>query len=269
MVFIGVAALVGLVTLGFALPARPYHPHHEPSRPGGPQPFLPDLPEPVARHFHDTIGDSPPQISTAVVWGRARIYLRGIWLPARFKVWYRPGHSFFRAFELTFYTRPFLRGNDSFLQGRGLYEIGGEIETGESIDQDEALALWSEAVWMPSVFVHYHEIRWEPVDDFTARLIIPLKGIDPDCPDKLDEDAALLAHFDPETGCMTHLSTMRRRTCGSPKESWRSDLLAWKRFDGLLIPSRIAIAWGESGSPWCYWNVDGVAYNVDVSEKLR
>jgi hypothetical protein len=28
------------------------------------------------------------------------------------------------------------------------------------------------------------------------------------------------------------------------------------------------VAWGEAGSPWIYLTLDGVAYNVNVSDQL-
>ena len=77
-----------------------------------------------------------------------------------------------------------------------------------------------------------------------------------------------MAHFDPLNGRMTHLSALRYSEESEEKEPWRVDLLAWKNFHGLLIPDQIAVAWGESGSPWSFWNVDGIAYNVNVSDQL-
>ena len=256
--------LAGLVALGVALPARPYRAHHEPSQPGRPTPFRYGHPTPVARHFRDTIGETPPAMESAIVWGQARIFLRGLWLPARFKAWYRPGREYYRAFEITFYTQPFLRGNEFWIDGQGLFEIGGEAEIGREVNEGQVLALWAQSVWMPSVFVHDSSIHWDPVDDLTARLVVPVPGSG-DVPPGED---SLLAHFDPQSGCMTHFSALRRRNTKPAKEPWRVDLLEWKTFEGLRIPSQVAVAWGETGSPWSYWSVEGVVYNVDVSEKL-
>jgi hypothetical protein len=80
---------------------------------------------------------------------------------------------------------------------------------------------------------------------------------------------SLLANFDPETGLMTHLSAARYSSESTEKTPWRVDLLTWKTFHGVNIPDQIAMAWGESGSPWSYWTVDGVAYNVNVDDQLR
>jgi hypothetical protein len=274
--------LVGIGVLGFVIPPRPFRAHPAPSHLDASTKFKQDLPEPVLRHFAQTIGDLPegverpeqfcveigntpleaghsaPEIASAVVWGRGRAFIRGVWLPHRFKAWYRPGSSYYRRMEITWYQRPVMRAIDKYIQGVGQFQMGDQSENGQRIDQNQVLMLWAETVWMPSVFVHHPAIRWSPVDDITARLEVPFgKSTD-----------SLLAHFDQETGCMTHLTALRYPQESDNKEPWRIDLLEWKTFHGLLLPCHTAIAWGESGSPWSYWAVDGVAYNVNVSDQL-
>jgi hypothetical protein len=267
IILILLLVLIGVFTLGLVIPPRPYRKHPAPSQPGEPTPLRPDLPEPVRRHFVETIGETPPIMETAVVWGRGKACIRGVWVPFRFRGWYRSGEAFLRRMEVTWFQRPVLRGIDSWINGRGLFEMAGRVESGERIDQGQVLSMWADAVWMPSVFVHDPNIRWEPVDDHTARLVVPYKG------GTLDLDA----HFDPATGRMTHLSALRYSDdagdSGDPvelaeKEPWRSDLLEWKEINGLLVPTHIDDAWGEVGSPTSYWLVDGIAYNVNVTEQL-
>jgi hypothetical protein len=250
--------LFGLITLGFVIPPRPFRKHPAPSRPGTPAPFRPGLPEPVRQHFIETIGDMPPRIETAVVWGRGQACISGVWVPLRFKAWYQVGESFMRRMELTWFQRPVLRGTDSLIGGEGLFEMGERVESGERVDQGELLTLWADMVWSPSIYVHSEKIHWEPVDDITARLFVPYK----------EGAESLTAHFDPLTHRMTHIAALRYSDEVPEKEPWRLDLQEWKEFNGMLIPSHIDIAWGESGSPTSYWNLDGIAYNVNVSEQV-
>lgn len=267
-VFIALIILIGLAYLGLVIVPRPFRPHPAPSQPGPPRPFRAGLPEPVEKHFLETIGPTPPEITTAVVWGRGKTWYRGVWVPLRFKAWFRSGDAFARRFEITWFMRPVLRGRDSLVSGEGVIEIGDRIETGERTDQGQLLELWAGMVWLPSIFVHDPRITWEPIDAHSARLNVPRgAGVE-----------ELQAHFDPLSGRMTDLTGMRDadpaevadatvETTGG-KEPWRVDLLGWKQMNDLLIPCQVDIALGESGSPWVYWDVDGIVYNVNVSDQL-
>jgi hypothetical protein len=250
--------LVGLFTLGFAISPRPYRAHPVPTHLGELTPMQPDIPEPVRRHFTETVGAVAPRIDTAVVWGRGRFCVRGVWIPLRYKTWYRAGDAYFRRMEGTFFTRPVMSGTDRYVQGQGDFSLGEQVEHSEEGNRSQALVLWAEMVWLPSVLVQDPQIRWEMVDEHSARLAVPVgTGIE-----------RLLFHFDPLTGRMTHLEGTRLRPESGEQEPWRMDLLAWKEFQGMLIPEQISVAWGESGSPWSYWTLDGVAYNVHVDDQL-
>lgn len=262
-------ALAGLAALGFAIPPRPFRPHPAPSRPGPLRPLPADLPEPVLRYLRQTAGESLPGIRTAVVWGRGRASIRGVWLPLRFKAWFRAGESYYRRIEITWYQRPVLRGVDYYIGGEGVVEVGGRERRGPRITQSQLLSLWAGSVLTPSALAFDPRIRWEPVDEVTARLIIPFG----------EQSESLLAHFDPETGLLTHLSGYRY-TLPAPdedseapplpeeREHWRVDVLTWRDAGGMQIPCQMALAWGEAGSPWSYSTVEGVAYNVNVSDQL-
>lgn len=197
-------------------------------------------------------------IELAVVWGRGQASIRGVWVPLRFKAWYRAGETYCRRMEVTWFQRPVMQGIDSWIEGVGLFEMGEKKETGERVDQGQLLTLWADMVWLPSVYVHNLDIRWLPVDEHTARLVVPYK----DGKDSLD------VHFDPGSGRMTHLTAQRYAGDSQEKEPWRVDLLGWKEFDGFLIPYQTDVAWGETGAPWAYWTVDGVKYNVSIKEAI-
>jgi hypothetical protein len=258
IILILLLALIGVFTLGLVIPPRPYRKYPAPSRPGEPGTLRPDLPEVVRRHFIDTIGETPPNMESAVVWGRGRSCIRGVWVTFRFRGWYRAREAFLRRMEITWFQRPVLRGFDSWIDGIGLFEMAGRTETGERIDQGQMLTMWADTVWMPSVFVQDASIQWHAVDEHTARLTVPYK----EGTDSLD------AHFDPVTGRMTHLTGLRYSDDSDQKEPWRVDLLEWKELNGMLVPTHTDVAWGEAGSPTSYWIVDGISYNVNVAEQL-
>lgn len=309
MTVLGVLIVVGaLLALGFALPPRPFRPHPAPSQTGQPRELPADLPEPLRRHLTETAGGAPPEMTTAVIWGRGRARIRGVWLPLRFKLWYRPGQAYTRRIEMTWFQRPLLSGIERFSGGRGLYDMGGREERGVRIDQALALTLWTQLVWLPGALAYPPAgARWEALDKLTARLVFPLGS----------GSESLLAHFDPANGRLTHLSgqrfaeeseaddeipavesappvdSMPPALAGAPdadgaqpegvaydsashdgaagpgmKAPWRLDLLAWKPFQGMQLPCQAAMAWGETGAPRSYWYIEGIAYNVGVDDQL-
>lgn len=250
--------LVGLLSLGFVLPPRPFRPHPAPSRPGAPLTLPADLPAPVRRHFQEMLGESVPEMQTAVIWGRGRALIRGVWLPLRFKSWYKVGEGFYTRMEITWFQRPVMRASESLRGGEGLRVTGGGEERGERVDQGNRMSMWANALWMPSALLYSPGTRWEGVDENSARFVYPAGR----------EEDALLFHFDPLNGCATHITGRRYPPELSEKDPWRMDLLAWKVIHGINLPCHVSVSWGEAGSPTAYWNIDGVAYNVGVSDHL-
>jgi hypothetical protein len=257
-------ALLGIFNLGLVIAPRPFRPHPAPSQPGEPFDLPADLPEPVRRHLERVIApprDAPAagQVRSAVIWGRGKSCVRGVWLPLRYKLWLKPGEAALRRSEMTFFQRPVMRSVEGLTGGRGVQELGGRPERSPRVDHGQTLALWAASIWSPSFMAYPSPGHWEAVDDTTARLVFPFG----------EELASLLFHFDFSSGQLTHISGRRYSSEeGSTKEFWRMDMLEWKVFQGLLLPCHVGIAWGEMGSPWAYWTVDGVALNVHVSDQL-
>ena len=250
--------LAGIGWLGFQIPPKSLPPHPDKTQNLGTVELSPDLPKPVYRHFTETLGSQAPRIESAVVWGKAKFRISGLWMPVRFKAHYVPGQDFYRYMEVTWFGLPILRGSDSYLNGEGILNMAGNVETGEKIAQGQNLAVWAEAVWMPSVFVTDSRVRWEAVNDVSARLFVPFA----------EQEDSLLVRFDPQTGLMTQMSAQRYRDQEEKKTPWRIECMDWETFHSVKIPIRAAVAWEDEGSPWAFFAVEGVEYNVDVSEKI-
>lgn len=139
------AVLVGAGWLGLQIKPGPFSPHPERTPEIETTGLSPDLPEPVYRHFQTTLGDQVPEIETAVVWGRARFKINGLWTFMRYKSYNIAGREFLRDMEITWYEIPSLWGTDAYLKDEGSLEITGLVNTssrGETLDQGEVLAMW-------------------------------------------------------------------------------------------------------------------------------
>jgi hypothetical protein len=78
----------------------------------------------------------------------------------------------------------------------------------------------------------------------------------------------MVFHFDPQTGLITRTWALRYRDRQSGKLSWHAETLAWQTVHGMKVPARVAVTWEDQGRPWSYWDFEGVAWNVDISQQL-
>lgn len=253
---------MGVGWLGLRIKPRPFPPHQERTPELGTLALPSDLPEPVNGHFRAVFGEQVPRIETAVVWGRADFKVNGLWTPMRFKGYYVSGREFRRDMEITWFKIPVQRGTDAYLDGKGSLEITGLVNTcstGENFDQGQNLAMWVEAPFTtPSALVLDPRIRWEPVNEHTARLIVPFG----------EQEETLRAEFDPGSGLMKSMSGMRYRDQEEMKAPWRGEFLRWRMVHGIKVPLRNVAIWEDQGEPYGIFEIEGVEYNVDVSDKV-
>jgi hypothetical protein len=247
--------------VGLQVPPKGFPPHPEKTRDLGAVEMPTGLPAPLQRYLAAALGSRVPRIESAVLWGRGRLKIKGLWLPVRFRAYYLPGRAFYRLMEITWFGFPILKGVDSYIDGHGGLKITGLLdleETGEKIDQAQNLVLWGEAIWTPSLYFTDPRLRWEAVDEKTARLIVPFG----------EGEEVFLVKFDPQTGLIREMSAPRFRGQEEAKTSWRVECLDWKPSHGLKVPTRVIGHWADENGPYVVMSVEGLEYNVDVSEVL-
>jgi len=254
----GFAALTGIGWIGLHVPPANLDMPHD-AHPVLDMVAVPNgLPAPVQRYYDVAFGERVPRIDSMVVYGRARANF-GIWLPLRYRLSHRPGHTFERYMEITWFGLPILKAVDRYVNGAGATGPVGNEATGPAIDQGANMILWAEAPLMPSLWISDERIRWEAIDDEAARLHFPFSGRENG--DGTDE---LIVHFDPATGLVDHITAQRYRDAESGKVPWRVDFLSWQTVHGVQVPARVAVAWADQGEPWSYWDFEYLFWNVDV-----
>jgi hypothetical protein len=251
------AALAAIAWVGLQIPSKIVSPATGKSQAGGSVQIPENLPAPVRRYLQVALGDHAPRIESAVFWGRAQANF-GLWLPMRFQLYHRVGYDFRRDMQITWFGFPVLKALDQYVNGQGLTGLVGKADTGERIDQGSNMILFAEAPLYPSIFATDRRIRWVAIDDSSAQMFFPFG----------DEEDSMTVYFDPQTDLITKMTALRYFGANGEKEPWRVDFLSWQVVDGMTIPLRSAITWEKQGKPWSYWDITGVAWNVDLSSVL-
>ncbi len=223
-------------------------------------PLPDDLPAPVARFFKASIGEHVPVIETAVITGRGTLRFMGLTFQSRWRFTHRAGYDYRHYIETTIFGMPLFKVNERFVDGKSRMELPfGMVGEGPKTDTAANLGLWSEGVWLPSIFVTDPRVRWEGIDETTARLIVPFGT---------GEDY-FTVQFDAESGLVRQLETMRwRDEKNAEKIRWTNQILGWKVFHGVKVPSPAAVIWGDQGFAWFVPEVEEIVYNVEVADYL-
>lgn len=222
---------------------------------------LPDnLPVPVERFYRELYGDNVPLIHSAVISGTGRLRINGITLPARFRFVHNAGQDYRHYIETTNFGQPLLKVNEHFLGGHGRLELPFGVSEGEKIDQGANLALWAEAVWMPSLWVTDPHVRWEPFNDNNAILIVPFG----------EEEERFTVHFDELTGKLSSMESMRYKATDSQNKTlWINEVVEWQIHNEFWQPVRTNVTWMDEGSPWARFTTLEVIYNSDVTSYIQ
>jgi hypothetical protein len=223
---------------------------------------LPELlPVPVKRYYMETIGDQIPIIETAVLTGSVKLRFAGITFNSRFRFIHDAGKDYRHYIDATIFGYPLLRVNEHYLDGNSRLELPfGVVENEPKINMAANLGLWAESIWLPSIFITDPRVRWQAIDENSARLIVPFG----------DDEDEFVVRFDPQTGLLREMQAMRYKDAKDEhKVSWHNVAVEWKTFHGMLIPYVGSVTWLDEGSPWATFTIEDIVYNVDVSDYVR
>lgn len=256
----GLGAVVALGWLGLRITPSPLPPVTLASGDVATTSLPDDLPAPVARFYERLYGDEVPVVESAVVSGRGTMRIAGVTFPARFRFSHIAGQDYRHYIELTVFGQPVMRVDEWFLDGRGRLDLPMGTSEGPQVDQGANLALWAEAVWMPSVWITDPDATWEPIDDHTARLTVPFGA----------ERESFTAAFDPDSGLLARMESMRfKGEADEARTPWINEAFDWGEVGTAVVPLRTTVAWGDEDSPWARLRTEEVLYNAPLDAHVR
>ena len=185
---------------------------------------------------------------------------RGITFPARWRFSHVTGSDYRHHIELTAFGRPVMVVDEWFLDGHARLDLPMGTSEGPNVDQGANLALWAEAIWMPAVWVTDPRVRWEPVDETRANLVVPFRGA----------EETFAVEFDPTSGLVHRLRSMRfKGEQDTARTVWMNDVVDWGELDGHPVPVRADVQWEDEATPWARLRTESVLYNADLTEYVR
>lgn len=220
------------------------------------------LPAPVDRFYRKVYGDAVPVITSAVLTGRARIRPNvPFWMPARYRFTHVAGRDYRHYIEACWFGIPVLTVNESYLDGTSLLEIPiiGK-DSGPKVEWSANQGMWAESWDFPALFVTDPRVKWRPVDDDTALLVVPFK----------DTTQQFVVRFDPATGLPTWTETMRyQKSTSAEKTLWMTHALEYRELGGVLTNTVGSATWMDDGQPWAIFTLEDARLNVDVTSYVR
>lgn len=217
---------------------------------------LAGLPEPVQRYLRYALSDGQPYISYLRLKhdGLFKTKLENDFMPITGEQYFtlrKPGFVWVGKTKL-------FKARDSYINGEGNLSVYlfGFLRivkyTGHSANQAELLRWLGESVWMPTNLIPHASLRWEPINNYHAKLILNHGGL----------EVYYEVAFNDE-GQITSMLT-ERYTDAENKETWLGKVSNYQKVNGMMVPKTIEACWIIDGEtkPYGRFNIKHMEYDV-------
>jgi len=252
--------IVFLFWIGMKLKPQPFSPYPVESQDLGTFPIPANMPQPVERFYKSLYRENIPVIQSFILTGRGQLRFKAVTLPARLRFTHNAGKGYRHYIETTLWGMPIMKVNEHFINQKSRLALPfGVVENEPQIDEAANLGMWSETMMFPGVFLSTEGVRWEPINDTSAKLIVPFN----------DQEDQFKVFFNPESGLIDKMEAMRWKNAGDhEKVRWQAQVREWGEIKGWKMPVLFAAQWMDEKTPWLIARIEDVAWNVDVSDYI-
>lgn len=230
---------------------------------------LPGLPEPVQRYFRTVLTDGQPMIHGLRMNQRGTFNMgqgeTDQWKPFTAEQIVRPGHPGF-LWNARIRMLPILsaRVHDAYVDGGGLLHgaLFGAVTVMEArgtreIARGELLRFLAESPWYPTALLPSQGIRWEAVDESSARVTLT----DPNARGG-PLDVTMLFRFDSDGTVESVYAEERDAEVDGEfiPTPWEGRWRAYTEHSGMVIPTEGEVAWLFPERRKTYWR--GTVTNI-------
>lgn len=226
------------------------------------------LPEPVRRYLHFAITDAAAPIRTVRLThgGLFRTKPNQHWQSIKGEEYFTVANPGF-VWNASIAPVPFLRivARDRLQSGRGnmLVKINSLLTianaSGPEIDQGASLRWLAEAIWFPYAFVGDH-IRWDEIDDHSARATLVQGGLSVSAIFDFDNDGKLMG-----------MNASRYRDLGNGRSvltPWTARCSEYDDFSGFRAPTVVDVAWEIEQQRFSYAHFRVITLEYNVAERF-
>jgi hypothetical protein len=219
----------------------------------------------AARRWLAGSGAEFPAPDNIIAWGRGRIaskvpIIGRIWLPFSWQLTIQPNAGFVLQNRVTWFGRKFIRGGESFRDGKGAFMMGTENLENTYLDDTERTLGWFYTMWLaPGMLVKNSCVSFlEKGSDH-----LEIRVAEPDKP-----QLTLDLSFSSTTGSLTSFTSTRIGSRSGTDYPYVGTFSKPSSFGaGNLIPTRFIANWDND--VYLKMELAGSRYNQDISEIME
>jgi hypothetical protein len=214
------------------------------------------LPPPVRRYFRAALKDGQPIVSVVRLTQEGQFNMgeaKAKWsrfTASQLVIARRPGFDWDARIDTAPGVKAFV--HDAYVAGEGILHVEllglvtlADVRGTPHAAQGELMRFLAEAAWYPSALLPSQGVRWDPIDDTSARATL------------VDGSTAVSLDFSFDTEGLisgVRAAARHRLVAGTLVATpWRGRFWRYELRDGMRIPLEGEIAWELPEGPWPYW----------------